>query len=78
LASKRIRRLIEGAEEGGAIGSAQNMIGEAAHALTTTEWLNDVYGVFTDYLPKTRIIVSDIDFQGARLVYANMTQKQRT
>jgi pantoate kinase len=67
LASKRVIKLIEDVEEAGAIGATQNMIGEAVHALTTREFLDDVHSVFAKHLPEERIVVSDIDFQGARL-----------
>lgn len=68
FASKRVRKLINEVEDAGALGAAQNMVGEAVHALTTPECLNDVYRVFARYLPEEKIIVSDIDFQGARLL----------
>jgi len=68
LASTRVRKLIDAVEDAGALGAAQNMIGEAVHALTTPDRLDDVYRVFARYLPEDKIIVSDIDLQGARLL----------
>ena len=51
-----------------AIGAAQNMIGEAVHAVTYPENLDSVYNIFLKYLKKDAVTVSDIDFQGARLL----------
>jgi pantoate kinase len=68
LASRRVRKLIEDAEEAGAIGAAQNMIGEAVHAITTKSSIDDVYKVFTKHLSEDNIIISKIDFKGARIL----------
>jgi len=68
LASIRVKSLILAAEAAGAIGATQNMIGEAVHAVTTPANLNRVYDAFRNCLPKKNIIISDIDFQGARLL----------
>jgi pantoate kinase len=68
LASKRVKSLILAVEVAGAIGATQNMIGEAVHAVTTLENLDRVYDTFRISLPKRNIIISDIDFQGARLL----------
>lgn len=68
LASKRVRKLVEDAEEAGAIGATQNMIGEAVHAITTKNSIDDVYKVFTKHLSKDKIIISNIDFKGARIL----------
>lgn len=68
LASTCVKSLIVEAESAGAIGATQNMIGEAVHAVTKIEHLERVYDVFRSCLPKKNIIISDIDFQGARLL----------
>lgn len=68
LASTHVKSLILEAETAGAIGAAQNMVGEAVHAVTTLANLDRVYDAFRLYLPKKKIIISDIDFQGARLL----------
>jgi len=68
LMSERVRRLIEDAENSGAIGATQNMIGEAVHAVTRQENLKAVYEAFKRHLPKEKIIISEIDLQGARLL----------
>jgi pantoate kinase len=64
----RLRKLVELAEKAGAIGSAQNMVGEAIHAVTTVENAKKVAQAFMQLLPQERIIISRIDFQGARLL----------
>ena len=51
-------KLIDLAEKEGAIGAAQNMIGEAVHALTTNENVEKIYEIFAKYLHKEKIIVS--------------------
>jgi len=68
LASKRVKRLIQDAEDAGAIGSTQNMIGEAVHAIVYPQSLDSVYRAFRRHLPEEGIIVSEIDFQGAKLL----------
>jgi pantoate kinase len=68
LASEQVKNLIFEAEEAGAIGATQNMIGDAVHSVTTKANLVSVYNAFLTHLPKDNIVVSDIDFQGARLL----------
>lgn len=63
----RVKKLIEVAENAGAVGSAQNMLGEAVHALVTGETVTEVFGVFKKFLPEEKIIIANIDFQGARI-----------
>lgn len=68
LMSDRVKQLIAEAEGAGAIGATQNMIGEAVHAVTTVEDSGAVYDAFKQHLPRSKIIVSDIDFQGGRII----------
>ncbi len=63
--TERVQRLIELAEKAGAIGAAQNMVGEAVHALVTIDRLEDVSGAFRKILPEEKIIIANINFQGA-------------
>ena len=66
--TERLKRLIQLAEKAGAIGSAQNMVGEAVHAVTRDENAENVAEAFKQILPKEKIILAKIDFQGARLI----------
>jgi pantoate kinase len=68
LITPQIKELVRLAKKAGAIGSAQNMVGEAMHSLTFQENTNKVVEAFQKVLPKEKIFVSKIDFQGARLV----------
>jgi pantoate kinase len=68
LASDRVVQLITDAENAGALGATQNMIGEAVHAATIEDNLVDVTNVFKEHLPDEHVVVSDIDFRGARLL----------
>jgi len=68
LATERVKRLIASAERAGAIGAAQNMVGEAVHALTTAENLKSVTQAFKKMLPNERILSGKIDLQGVRLL----------
>jgi hypothetical protein len=43
------------------------MVGEVIHAVTTLENAKRVVEAFKQVLPEDKIIVSEIDFQGARL-----------
>jgi pantoate kinase len=64
----RLRGLVKLAEKAGAIGAAQNMVGEAIHALTTLENVENMVHAFKQVLPREKIIVARVDVQGARLV----------
>jgi pantoate kinase len=66
--TERLRQLARLAEKAGAVGVAQNMVGEAVHALTSKENAAQVAEAFKKVLPKEKVLVSKIDFQGARLI----------
>ncbi len=66
--TERVKKLIKYADEAGAIGAAQNMVGEAAHALTTLENAERVAQAFKRVLPKENVLVAKVDVQGARLL----------
>jgi pantoate kinase len=68
FATERIKGLVKLAEKAGAVGAAQNMVGEAVHAVTLEENAAAVAEAFKLALPKEGIIVSKINFQCARLV----------
>ena len=68
LATERIRKLVKLAEKAGAVGATQNMIGEAVHAIVLEENAFEVAEAFKQVSPKGEVLVSKIDFQGARLV----------
>jgi pantoate kinase len=63
----RVQKLIELAETAGAIGAAQNMLGEAVHALVTVDKMESVHEAFKKLLPEEKIIIANIDIQGARI-----------
>ena len=66
--TERVRTLIRLAEKAGAVGVAQNMVGEAVHALTTFENTENVVQAFKRVLPQKRILVAHVDVQGARRI----------
>ncbi len=68
FSTENTRQLVASAKKAGAIGAAQNMIGEAVHAIVHEENANSVAEAFKQTLPSQQVIVSKIDFQGARLV----------
>lgn len=68
FATERIKKLMTLTEKAGAIGVAQNMLGEAVHALVKNKKTDDVFNVFKKFLPEEKIIISKIDSQGARLI----------
>jgi pantoate kinase len=67
FATSRVKKLFELSEKAGAIGAAQNMLGEAVHALATVDIVDAVHEAFKKLLPEEKILVASIDFQGARL-----------
>jgi len=68
FATEKVKQLVQLAEKAGAIGAAQNMIGEVVHALVPEEDVASVKEAFRDVLPEQNVIVSKLDFEGARLV----------
>jgi pantoate kinase len=66
--TERVRTLMKLADKAGAIGAAQNMVGEAVHALTTLENAEKVTQAFKQVLPRDKILVAQVDIQGARLI----------
>ena len=67
FATERVQKLIELSEKAGAIGAAQNMLGEAVHALVTVDKMESVHEAFKKLLPEEKIIIAKIDLQGARI-----------
>jgi len=68
FATEKVCELVKSAKKAGAIGATQNMIGEAVHAVVHEENANSVAEVFKQALPSQQVLVSEIDFQGARLI----------
>ena len=68
FATNRVRQLVSLACEAGAVGAAQNMIGEAVHALVLEEKAAAVAEAFKRVLPMECVLVSKLDSEGARLV----------
>jgi pantoate kinase len=68
LATPRVKKLIDKAEEAGAVGAAQNMLGEAVHALVKKDKIKNVADVFEKVLPKEKIVVAEVCLQGAHLL----------
>ena len=68
--TSRTKKLVKLAEKAGAVGSAQNMVGEAVHALASKENAENIAEAFRQLLPNERVLKTEIDFQGARLVEA--------
>jgi len=68
LVTERVKRLMALVEKAGAIGAAQNMVGEAVHALTTAENVEEVKQVFKRVLPNEKVLSGKVDLQGVRLL----------
>ena len=68
FATEKTRQLVKLAKKAGAVGAAQNMIGEAVHALVLKENADKVAEAFMQVLSSGKVLESRIDFQGARLV----------
>lgn len=66
--TERVRRLLRVMENSGAVGAAQNMLGEAAHALVEEREARKVHKAIKRYLAEKQIFVTDLEFQGARLI----------
>ena len=68
FATPKVRQLVSLAKQFGALGAAQNMIGEAVHAVVHEEKAKAVAEAFKQVLPSENVLISRIDFQGARLI----------
>jgi pantoate kinase len=68
FATPHVLQLIQLAEKAGAVGAAQNMVGEAVHALVREVRMESVVQAFKKVLPQERILYGKIDFQGPRLL----------
>jgi pantoate kinase len=68
FATPKVRQLVSLAKQSGALGAAQNMIGEAVHAVVHEEKASAVAEAFKQVLPSENVLTSRIDFQGARLI----------
>ena len=68
LMTERVQKLLRAMENGGAVGAAQNMLGEAAHALAEEGEAPKVHKAIKRYLVERQIFVTDLEFQGARLI----------
>lgn len=68
FATPKVRQLVQLAKDAGAVGAAQNMIGEAVHAIVLEENAGGVAEAFKHVLPSEKVIISKIDFEGARLI----------
>jgi pantoate kinase len=68
FATEKVCELVKSAKKAGAIGATQNMIGEVVHAVVHEENANSVAEAFKQALPSQQVLVSEIDFQGARLI----------
>jgi pantoate kinase len=66
--TERVKELVQLAKRAGAVGIAQNMVGEAVHAITFEENAESIVEAFKQVLPKQGVLKSKIDFQGAMLV----------
>jgi pantoate kinase len=68
FASSGVKNLVKLAVKAGAVGAAQNMIGEAVHAVVLKENALSVAEAFKQVLPEQQVLISKVDFQGARLI----------
>ena len=68
FATERVKRLVRLAEGADVVGAAQNMVGEAVHAVIREEDAKRVVEAFKRELPEEKVLESKIDFQGARLI----------
>jgi pantoate kinase len=66
--TEKVSQLVKSANKAGAVGATQNMIGEAVHAVVNEENANSVAEAFKQVLPSQQVLISKIDFQGARLI----------
>ena len=66
--SPNVARLIEATVSAGAVGAAQNMIGEAVHGVIHSDKANRALVKLRKEFPSASIFVSNLDTRGVRLV----------
>ena len=66
--TQRLRELVNLAENAGAVGVAQNMVGEAIHVVALEENAQKIAEVFKQVLPNEKVLEAKVDLQGARLI----------
>jgi len=67
LTTDRVLKLMDEAEKAGAVGAAQNMLGEAVHALVEGDKIKSVLKAFERFLPRTKIVVAEVCPYGVQL-----------
>jgi len=70
LETPRITRLISTMMAGGAVGAAQNMIGEAVHAVADDSKIERMLGQVKRIFPDAKVFASPLDNRGVRLLRA--------
>ncbi|MBS7655847.1 hypothetical protein KEJ50_05035 [Candidatus Bathyarchaeota archaeon] len=68
LVSERVLKLIDAAEKSGALGAAQNMIGEGVHAIVEEKDLPMVLAAFKKFMPSNKIILSDLSLTSVKIM----------
>ena len=68
FATEKVKQLVDLAEKAGAVGAAQNMIGEVVHAVVKEKNADHVAEAFKQVLPRGNVFVSKLEMEGARLV----------
>jgi pantoate kinase len=63
----RVLKLMDEVEKAGAVGAAQNMLGEAVHALVERDKVKSVLKAFKKFLPRTKIFVAEVCPHGVQL-----------
>ena len=66
--TQRLRELVNLAENAGAVGVAQNMVGEAIHVVALEENAEKIAEAFKQVLPNEKVLEAKVDLQGARLI----------
>jgi pantoate kinase len=69
--SPRVSHLIETMTSAGAIGAAQNMIGEAVHAVSPDSKVKKIIATVRRIFPSANVFASQLDNRGVRLLKKN-------
>ncbi len=72
LASERVLKLINAVEKAGALGAAQNMIGEGVHSIVEKNDLPMVLTIFKKFIPSNQIILSDLSLNPIKILEENL------
>ncbi len=77
LASERVLKLINAVEKAGALGAAQNMIGEAVHSIVEENDLSIVLSIFKKFIPSNQLVLTELSLDPIKILESPITVESK-